>query len=247
MTTPTLPHGLDRDLNEEELEDLEDVLSMTDFELAMDLPTLEGFFTAIAISPSLVMPSEWLGWVWDMEEGQTKPEFASEEEASSAMNLIMRYYNSLVRQFMTDPEGFEPLYVKEGDWTVYSWCEGFILGTQFGESDWHDAMSIHPEYFTPLMLLLEASESNGSEEDELREQEFCITELLPAILKIHAYFKTHGPQRIPGIREEDFHFAHGPTPPRVRTTPKVGRNDPCPCGSGKKYKKCCGANGPTLH
>lgn len=27
----------------------------------------------------------------------------------------------------------------------------------------------------------------------------------------------------------------------VRSTPKVGRNDPCPCGSGKKYKKCCGA------
>jgi preprotein translocase subunit SecA len=24
--------------------------------------------------------------------------------------------------------------------------------------------------------------------------------------------------------------------------PKVGRNDPCPCGSGKKYKKCCGQN-----
>jgi len=28
--------------------------------------------------------------------------------------------------------------------------------------------------------------------------------------------------------------------PKRRTTPKVGRNDPCPCGSGKKYKKCCG-------
>ena len=26
----------------------------------------------------------------------------------------------------------------------------------------------------------------------------------------------------------------------VRTAPKVGRNDPCPCGSGKKYKHCCG-------
>lgn len=26
----------------------------------------------------------------------------------------------------------------------------------------------------------------------------------------------------------------------VKTGPKVGRNDPCPCGSGKKYKKCCG-------
>jgi len=30
--------------------------------------------------------------------------------------------------------------------------------------------------------------------------------------------------------------------PIVRETPKVGRNDPCPCGSGKKYKKCCGRN-----
>ena len=28
--------------------------------------------------------------------------------------------------------------------------------------------------------------------------------------------------------------------PFVRETPKIGRNDPCPCGSGKKYKKCCG-------
>jgi len=32
------------------------------------------------------------------------------------------------------------------------------------------------------------------------------------------------------------------TAPVVRAEEKVGRNDPCPCGSGKKYKKCCGAN-----
>jgi SEC-C motif-containing protein len=30
--------------------------------------------------------------------------------------------------------------------------------------------------------------------------------------------------------------------PFIRPEPKVGRNDPCPCGSGKKYKKCCGKN-----
>lgn len=29
----------------------------------------------------------------------------------------------------------------------------------------------------------------------------------------------------------------------VRAGPKIGRNDPCPCGSGKKYKHCCGAKG----
>ena len=38
-------------------------------------------------------------------------------------------------------------------------------------------------------------------------------------------------------------FVDGTTPPVhqvVREAPKVGRNDPCPCNSGKKYKKCCG-------
>ena len=30
--------------------------------------------------------------------------------------------------------------------------------------------------------------------------------------------------------------------PVVNNGPKVGRNDPCPCGSGKKYKNCCGKN-----
>lgn len=29
------------------------------------------------------------------------------------------------------------------------------------------------------------------------------------------------------------------TPQQVRENPKIGRNDPCPCGSGKKYKNCC--------
>ena len=33
---------------------------------------------------------------------------------------------------------------------------------------------------------------------------------------------------------------HGPAVRRIAGAAKVGRNDPCPCGSGKKYKKCCG-------
>jgi preprotein translocase subunit SecA len=34
--------------------------------------------------------------------------------------------------------------------------------------------------------------------------------------------------------------AEAKTKPVRRDAPKVGRNDPCPCGSGRKYKKCCG-------
>jgi SEC-C motif-containing protein len=36
------------------------------------------------------------------------------------------------------------------------------------------------------------------------------------------------------------HHHHEPKSPIVRATPKAGRNDPCSCGSGNKYKKCCG-------
>lgn len=37
-----------------------------------------------------------------------------------------------------------------------------------------------------------------------------------------------------------WYFVDGHTPPARRTEPKIGRNAPCPCASGKKYKRCCG-------
>ena len=42
-----------------------------------------------------------------------------------------------------------------------------------------------------------------------------------------------------GFTDTDDDFFDEPALPYVRPTEKVGRNDPCPCGSGKKYKKCC--------
>lgn len=44
-----------------------------------------------------------------------------------------------------------------------------------------------------------------------------------------------------GGEGHDHHHHHHHAETVVRESPKVGRNDPCPCGSGKKYKKCCGA------
>lgn len=55
-------------------------------------------------------------------------------------------------------------------------------------------------------------------------------------------------EKLDELREtkaENLVFSHGQEPqkkePRKRESEKVGRNSPCPCGSGKKYKKCCGA------
>lgn len=49
----------------------------------------------------------------------------------------------------------------------------------------------------------------------------------------------HGPWCAHG--HDHGHHHHAPQGTLVRSAPKVGRNDPCPCGSGKKHKKCCGA------
>lgn len=48
--------------------------------------------------------------------------------------------------------------------------------------------------------------------------------------------------RIPSITEIDFVEEEKSARQVVRPARKIGRNEPCPCGSGKKYKKCCGAN-----
>jgi SEC-C motif len=40
-------------------------------------------------------------------------------------------------------------------------------------------------------------------------------------------------------KPEKTSYHHAPVLPSLRTSPKIGRNDPCPCNSGKKYKKCC--------
>ena len=73
---------------------------------------------------------------------------------------------------------------------------------------------------------------------------------------LNSVAKTTGPESSEGGGFDQFSGSGGGSPapqqseapeipeiavPVVRDAPKVGRNDPCPCGSGKKYKKCCGA------
>lgn len=45
---------------------------------------------------------------------------------------------------------------------------------------------------------------------------------------------------VDGKQQEHHHHHHDTATPTRRTSAKIGRNDPCTCGSGKKYKKCCG-------
>jgi uncharacterized protein YecA (UPF0149 family) len=78
------------------------------------------------------------------------------------------------------------------------------------------------------------------------DAQFWMEAVEPALVEIHAFWKARRASQPPGLSGDDFH------PVRQRASvmqgaPKVGRNDPCLCGSGKKFKKCCGAGDSTLH
>jgi len=77
----------------------------------------------------------------------------------------------------------------------------------------------------------------GGAEDQEGEVEFAATFKEQGIQREHrelSSFKKH---------DGNWYFTTGKTQspkPVVRANPKIGRNDPCECGSGKKFKKCCG-------
>ena len=80
---------------------------------------------------------------------------------------------------------------------------------------------------------------NGSENDVTGEVEFVAKYTLggvPQELREHSFFRKEG---------DDWYYVEGVVKGQEtfrREAPKVGRNEPCPCGSGKKFKKCCGKN-----
>lgn len=230
--------GLDADLDEQEINALDAFLASPGLEdTAMDVAMMEGFMTALIVGPSLVMPSEWLPWVWDIEDGEVKPEFATDEDAAQVMNLVMRHYNSLARQLTESAEDFEPLFYFDPAWGVDEWCAGFLLGTLFDEDSWGALMESQPDWFAPFMLL---GTDEGLEIVEREDDhEHWVLAIVPALAEIHAHWLA---QRTGGASPRQ-----PPRTPFVRDAAVADRNDPCPCGSGKKYKKCCGDGGSVLH
>ena len=221
---------------------LDDFLSSDSIaDTSMDFAALEGYLTAIAIGPRMVRPSEWIPWIWDMDGAENAPEFSGEREANRIMTLIFRHYNMIAGAFNTAPESFEPIFREGHRWGAAEWCEGFLAGFQFAEREWALLQVGQPTWFTPFMRLgtFEGIEMT----DDQGDAEKWMNEIKPSVLKLHGYWSQYE-KLDPATPDRASNVV-----PFVRAEPKIGRNDPCPCGSGKKYKKCCGSDdaSPTLH
>jgi len=240
-------------LTEDDLDELDAFLMSDEMpEEGMDISTLDGFLAAIVLNPNMIMPSQWLPWVWDMENAEESPEFASIEEASRISGYIMRHYNMVLQSI--DRGWFEPLLfsLAQPDGSEFydaeGWCAGFMLGVSMFPDIWQPVLENYPEMIGPMVLLgtedgWDILESGG---DNKRATQEAYESIPTAVAGLHAYFKPQqdlvAHARIAGARHS---ISTGTVLPFQRGEEKVGRNDPCPCGSGKKFKKCCGA--VTLH
>jgi uncharacterized protein len=114
------------------------------------------------------------------------------------------------------------------------WCWGFMEGMRSQFDAWEPYLDALNELVVPIAVLARVG-GDDPELQKLLEDEQKIAQLTDGIAESAAAIYAYGRS-----------IADGPRLPFRRQTAKVGRNDPCPCGSGKKYKKCCGAD-TSLH
>src|SRR3954466_1505389 len=122
------------------------------------------------------------------------------------------------------------------------WAQGFLRGMALGRADWGELLKDEDEggWIIPIFALAHEHDPDPAmqpyqEPMSAERREDLIVRAAAGITAIYRYFEPH--RRMLADRGSE-HSAH-------RRTKKIGRNDPCSCGSGKKYKHCCGK--PTLH
>jgi uncharacterized protein len=178
------------------------------------------------------MPSEYNRELF----GGEVPEFSSLEEARDILGLLMRHWN-IIAGTLLKGEIHVPLIFEDekGELQSNDWARGFMRGMQMRHEGWVELVNDeeHGGCLIPMMMLYHEHD----EDPEMRpkpisteQREEVIAGLAAGLLRAYKYFREQR-QTYAGTD-----FRHEPR----RNGSKVGRNDPCPCGSGKKYKKCCG-------
>jgi uncharacterized protein len=198
----------------------------------MQLSDLDGFLTGIAIGPELIVPSEWLPAVW----GGDEPAFESIEQAQTVIGTIMGRYNEILRALSTDPETYAPLFWEgpDGEVIAADWAEGFVDAVRLRPEAWRPLLEDREALVMLMPILALCGDAEGGSPLELDPEEDAdllaqAPELIPAcVAGIDGFWKERRGRPKAG-------------PGRAKSA-KVGRNDPCPCGSGRKHKRCCGAH-----
>ncbi len=234
---------LQAQLADDQLDRLETLLDDPALAEAMRLDEIQGYLCAALSGPQPIPEADWLA---DTLGGDEALETDAGRETAE---LLRAFARALEAELAAGEPPVLLLYAKDDDENGPSdyvpWCQAYLAGVDAAEEDWfeflgededddeNEEVTYLDERLFPLMVLTGEAEAAAREhgedwaEGEEREQvrNDCEAELPQAVTDIYRFW-----------------IAKRGTETIRREEPKVGRNDPCPCGSGKKFKQCCGAN-----
>ncbi|MFZ1090794.1 MAG: UPF0149 family protein [Xanthobacteraceae bacterium] len=230
-------------LSEAELERVREILDRFGDKRAMNMEQIDGFLAALVCGPEDIPQSEYLPEIWG-DDMVNEAAFARQPLLQVFVSLIMRQRDAIAHTLRTDAV-YTPLLLENEDGVACGndWANGFVRGMGLRKQLWTTLVDDDENGGSVVPIFALAYEHDPDPEmrsydkpvsPELREK--LIIGAAAAVMRIYRYFQ----ERIFAAT-----YATGNSTTYQRVTPKVGRNEPCPCGSGKKYKQCCGRI--TLH
>lgn len=213
----------------------------------LPLEELRGFLFAIVNAPELIVPSRWMPKVFGGEEACV----AGLEDARGITAALMEEYNAINEASMAAESrlppgcvfGETPIDNLDDDAAIARWSRGFRAGYLWVQDTWQqylpDSDSDLDRRFSMALVVLSFFSSRQIAEALCAETH---AQDLPAIAgtmmrtfpgAVRDYVRIGRRLQTPA--------AEARQAPRRRAAPKTGRNEPCRCGSGRKYKRCCGA------
>jgi len=227
-------------LNKAVLQKLDDLLGEK-LPHIFGVPFLHGFFTALLISPKLTLPSQFLPALGMSEDDDV--EWKSEKEMNNFMKRMFDLYNDVAHDLGNDQ--YEPLLsidtfgvnVVTGP---FWWSQGFMVGLETADLKLEETQGeTIPDSLIPIMFFAAPPTlSSAFMQKKHTRQEFWTMAadyealLGQSVMELAALWRTPVPEPAAG------HGARNNIVSFPKTEPN--RNQPCPCGSGKKYKHCCG-------
>jgi len=192
---------------------------------------LDGYLTALHVGPDLILPSEWMPGVWGSD-----PIFEDQDEAQSVLNALMLHYNAIAAELGKGPRRYRPhgwpddRAERASTERAAEWSIGFWKGMRLRPHQWRPLIrdSKARVLLAPILCFIETEDGRSvlrGSPDALDDLMIDAADMIPEV--------------VPMIR--DYWRSAAASTKQPRPT-RPGRNDPCPCGSGKKYKRCCAAS-----
>ncbi|MEO6928495.1 MAG: UPF0149 family protein [Casimicrobiaceae bacterium] len=216
-------------LTASELEQLSAALNAGELPESLPLDATQGAFYAMASGPGEFPDADaWLAVILGDDA-----QWQDDAQRDSVANLLQRFAQECQRDVHRSEDSLPLLLFDDeaGKPDYATWCQGYLDGVDASEPAWTTLAD--PGEVAELLLPLEVL---ATEHDDAPATFDAIDDLgayarearsdfAGILLDIRQFWFDRRTQRVPQTRE----------------SPKVGRNDPCPCGSGRKFKQCHGA------